>query len=120
MTTWNLDGTVHHVLICNGGTCMRMGAEAVTEAIREQIAGRHADDRIHTTRTRCTGRCADRCVVIVYPEGVWYRGVTPEDAPRIVRDHLLGGKPLEDLCTYTYAGALTASGAAPAGVRKPG
>lgn len=35
--------------------------------------------------------------VIVYPEGVWYGYVRPEDARRIARDHLRGGRILEDL-----------------------
>jgi (2Fe-2S) ferredoxin len=65
MTTWNLSGlsgTRHH----NG-----------------------ADGIIHTTRTRCQGRCEDACVVTVYPEGSWFKSVTPELARRIVSVHLL-------------------------------
>jgi hypothetical protein len=37
MATWNLIGTKHHVLICNGGSCMRKGGEEVTQAIRSEI-----------------------------------------------------------------------------------
>ena len=35
--------------------------------------------------------------VIVYPEGVWYGTVTPEDAPRIAREHLREGRVVLDL-----------------------
>jgi (2Fe-2S) ferredoxin len=119
MSTWNLEGTIRHVLICNGGSCLKMGAEEVTTAIRLEIAAVGADHFIHTTRTRCNGRCDDRCVVIVYPDGVWYRNMTPEDAPRLVRDHLIDGNPLYDMSVYTFETQLQASGRSSVGERKP-
>lgn len=104
MATWDLTGTQHHLLICNGGSCMRAGGEDVTQAIRSEIAANHADAIIHTTRTRCNGRCEDACVVISYPTGRWYKDMTPEAGRAIVRDHL--GKEKIDLhnkITYTYS-----------------
>jgi (2Fe-2S) ferredoxin len=35
--------------------------------------------------------------MVVYPEGVWYGGVTPADVPEIVDRHLVGGAPVERL-----------------------
>jgi (2Fe-2S) ferredoxin len=35
--------------------------------------------------------------VVVYPEGVWYGGVTAADVPEIVESHLVNGKPVERL-----------------------
>ncbi|MEW9673529.1 ferredoxin [Ammoniphilus sp. 3BR4] len=103
MTTWNLSETRHHVLICNGGSCMKNGAEEVTLAIRQEIKALGADNKIHTTRTKCNGRCEDACVVIVYPEGIWYRGITPEIGTEIVRCHLFDeGKILHPHVSYTY------------------
>ncbi len=34
-------------------------------------------------------------MMVVYPENVWYWGVTVEDAKQIFEEHLLGGKPVE-------------------------
>jgi (2Fe-2S) ferredoxin len=102
VATWNLSETRHHVLICNGGSCMRQFGEEVTQAIRQEIAEQGADACVHTTRTRCNGRCEDACVVIVYPEGAWYREVTPEIGRIIVKRHLLDGQPQEKQLAYTY------------------
>ncbi|WP_240376956.1 (2Fe-2S) ferredoxin domain-containing protein [Bacillus piscicola] len=84
MATWNLESTRHHLLICNGGSCMKNGAEALTTAVRTAIKTNHLDDYIHTTRTRCNGRCRDKCVLIAYPEGHWYKNMVPADAPSLI------------------------------------
>jgi (2Fe-2S) ferredoxin len=102
LTTWNLSQTRHHLLICNGGSCMRKGGEEVTQAIRDEISRLGVDQEIHTTRTRCNGRCEDSCVVIVYPEGVWYKHMTPEIGREMVRRHLVGGELVKPLVTYRY------------------
>lgn len=117
MTTWNLQETQCHLLICNGGSCMKRHGEEVTQAIREEITELGANKRMHTTRTRCNGRCTDACVVIAYPEGVWYKEVTPETARQIVRMHLSGRK-LSKNVVYTYDDHLIASGTSIAGAAK--
>ncbi|OEH93115.1 (2Fe-2S) ferredoxin domain-containing protein [Bacillus solimangrovi] len=100
MTTWNLEEMKHHVLICNGSSCMRKGGEEVTQSIREEITANQLDVQVHTTRTRCNGRCKDACVVIVYPEGTWYEGVTPELGKQIVQEHLIAKQPIERSISY--------------------
>lgn len=119
MTTWNLNGTRHHVLICNGSSCMRKGGEEATQAIREEIAERELDALVHTSRTRCNGRCQDACVVVVYPEGTWYGGVTPELGRQIVEEHLQFGRPVESAISFemTETG-LQRKGNRPVGISK--
>lgn len=86
MTTWNLEGMQTHLLICNGSSCMRKEGELITQAIRDEIAVLELDASIHTTRTRCNGRCKDACVVIAYPQGNWYQVPTEEHARALVKD----------------------------------
>jgi (2Fe-2S) ferredoxin len=118
LSTWNLTDTQHHVLICNGGSCMRQWGEEVTQAIRDEIKANGADASVHTTRTRCNGRCEDACVVVVYPEGTWYREVTPELGRKIVKQHLLEGQPLSEQAIYTYDDGFVWTGAASLGTTK--
>ncbi len=100
MATWNLTEMNKHVLICNGSTCMRKGGEEVTQAIRDEITSRNLDAKIHTTRTRCNGRCKDGCVVVVYPEADWYFEMTEERAKKMVESHLEKGKPVKEWIAY--------------------
>ncbi|WP_071396475.1 (2Fe-2S) ferredoxin domain-containing protein [Bacillus tuaregi] len=119
MTTWNLEGTKSHLFICNGSSCMRKGGEEVTLAVRHEITRLELDTQIHTTRTRCNGRCQDACIVIAYPEGNWYRVDSQETARQIVRD--LQGDGLEGNKIYQWMnGAMVPNPAAspPEGIRK--
>ena len=103
MATWDLSKTKHHVLICNGSSCNQVGAEELTQAIRKEISGRNLDDSIHTTRTRCNGRCHDKCVVINYPKGTWYKDLKSEDAPLFV-DALLANKDYTEKVSHSFHG----------------
>ena len=102
MTTWNLQGTKHHILICNGSSCMRKGGEEATKAIRDEISHLNVDNLIHTTRTRCNGRCKDAPIAIVYPEGTWYKDVTADIGSKIVHKYLASGCSLEENIIYQY------------------
>lgn len=104
MATWDLSNTKQHVFFCNGSSCNRAGAEEVTQAVRKEISERGLDDIIHTTRTRCNGRCQDQCVVISYPQGTWYKDITPEDAPALV-NAWINGEEYEEKVSHTYVGS---------------
>jgi (2Fe-2S) ferredoxin len=34
--------------------------------------------------------------MVVYPEGTWYHGMTADRIPRLVREHLVEGRPIEE------------------------
>ena len=64
----------------------------------EERATRGLVREVFITETRCLGVCPERgTTVVVYPESVWYAGVTPPDVAEIVERHLVGGRPVERL-----------------------
>lgn len=81
-----------HVLVCANADCADRGAIALVEALRRGLkhAGRAATVRV--TRTSCMGRCGEGPTLVVYPDGIWYRGVRAADADELVREHLVADR----------------------------
>jgi (2Fe-2S) ferredoxin len=44
-------------------------------------------------------------MIVIYPENVWYGGVTPDRAARILEEHIVGGRPVADLVYSAPPGA---------------
>ena len=114
-TTWDLNGTRQIVPLYRGGTCTQQGADQVIRTVRRELQARHLDPLAHTARTRCMGRCDDACTVVIMPDNVWYRNVTPALAQRIVAEHLVGGVPVRDQVSFLSGadGVTQMSGAQP-------
>lgn len=79
-------------------SCGARGAGGILAALQQGM-GAHPElwGRVAVTASGCLGPCFDGPTVVVYPEGVWYVGVTPEDVAEIVESHMVGGRAVERL-----------------------
>ncbi|NLO75230.1 MAG: NADH-quinone oxidoreductase subunit NuoF [candidate division WS1 bacterium] len=86
-----------HVLVCAGAGCVSSGSLAVAEALEQALVDQGLAEEVKVVRTGCMGSCDLGPVAVIYPEGVFYKKLTPEDATLIVSEHLLKGRPVERL-----------------------
>lgn len=94
-----------HIFICTNqrdadhpkGDCASKGGEEVREQFREALLARGLKGAVRANAAGCLDACALGCTVVVYPEGVWYGGVKPEDVEEIVDKHIVGDAPVERL-----------------------
>ena len=86
-----------HVLVCGGTGCTSSGSEKIIKALEESLKEKNLENEIKVVKTGCFGLCALGPIMIVYPEGVFYSMVTPEDIPEIVEEHFLKGRVVKRL-----------------------
>lgn len=82
--------------VCMTG-CRAYGAMELKEALLEQVRSAGLENSVEIRETGCHGFCARAPVVAADPWGWFYQQVRPEQAPRIVEETLLGGRPVEEL-----------------------
>jgi sirohydrochlorin ferrochelatase/(2Fe-2S) ferredoxin len=81
-----------HVLVCANADCADRGGLTVLDAMRRAVRRAGVQREVRVTRTSCMGRCGEGPALVVYPDGVWYRGVRPADATDIVDEHIVGDR----------------------------
>ena len=92
-----------HLFVCTQqkpegvSSCPAKGSFAVLDLLDREIHALGLSRDVQLTTCGCMGLCDEGPVMVIYPEGVWYRRVQPSDVSAIVCQHLRDGKPVDRL-----------------------
>ncbi|MFT7485441.1 MAG: (2Fe-2S) ferredoxin [Candidatus Paceibacteria bacterium] len=94
-----------HIFICTNlrgeddtrGSCTSRGGAEVASAFKKKLYARGFKRVVRANKAGCLDQCAQGCVIVVYPDNVWYGGVTAEDVDEIIEEHIVNGRTVERL-----------------------
>lgn len=90
----------YHVFFCTNQRdadqpcCNRCGADVVRTYAKDRVKalGLAGPGKVRINSAGCLDRCNEGPVLVVYPEGTWYRYVDQEDIDEIIDQHLTHGR----------------------------
>ncbi|MBN2829636.1 MAG: NADH-quinone oxidoreductase subunit NuoF [Candidatus Cloacimonetes bacterium] len=85
------------LLICCGSGCVSAGSLKIKDEFLKLLKEHELISEVNIIETGCMGPCDYGPVMMIYPEGVFYKKVTVEDVREIVEEHLLKGRPVKRL-----------------------
>jgi len=86
-----------HLMICGGTACHASKSEPVRDALKREVETRGLSNRCKVIETGNDAFAILAPAMVVYPEGVYYVHLIPDDVHDIVSQHLIDGKPVERL-----------------------
>ena len=91
-----------HVFLCIGPDCCTPETgDAAWQALKQELKDRNLSlsvgpNACYRTKVQCLRVCTQGPILVVYPEGTWYHGMTPDRIPRFVQKHIIEGRPIRE------------------------
>lgn len=99
ISTTGTGGYAAHVLVCVGKSCCGSGDghRDTLKRLHKRLKKLEGEGLyVYRTEVECLSLCRGGPLLVVYPGGTWYHSVTPDVVDRIVDEHLVGGRVVED------------------------
>ncbi|MCB9772342.1 MAG: (2Fe-2S) ferredoxin domain-containing protein [Candidatus Omnitrophica bacterium] len=67
-------------------SCGDHKGEEIFRKLRETAKVRGLHPRMRVTQAKCLGQCSTGTTIMIYPNNIWYRGVTLDNLGEIIED----------------------------------
>ena len=91
----------YHALLCRGPRCNTAGSGEIAQVLKRCLKAKSmGDDAVLVAQTGCLYPCNLGPVMVVYPDGLWYGGLSEDGVERIVEEHFEGGQIVAHYARY--------------------
>lgn len=95
----------HHIFICGNqrspghrrGCCNLDGSDSLRNAFKAEVKHRGLGPLVRANKAGCLDQCEHGPTVVIYPQGIFYGGVTLKDVPRIIEETVIAGRVIDEL-----------------------
>ncbi len=98
----------YHISVCGGTGCTSSNSPEILEKLKYWAKECGVEDKVEISITGCFGFCERGPIVKIFPDHTFYTKVKPEDAERIIKEHIVNHHVVEDLLYKSPTGEKSA------------